>query len=131
MSKYIGSVKQRRNALKRRRRYLRQPWAREKESKRFREKNAWYKATIMGHYGGKCKRCGFDDLRALSIDHTEQNGKKHTTLNGRRYGGMALYRWLTRNKYPKGFRVLCLNCQFIVYFEHRARIRDMRNVKQR
>lgn len=74
------------------------------------------KAVVLAHYGGKC-RCGFSDSRALSIDHVAGNGRSHLRslkLNG----GRAFYRWLIRNAFPKGFRVLCMNCQWIKRFQH-------------
>lgn len=57
--------------------------------------------------GGKCARCGFDDPRALQIDH----------VGG---GGMAELRSLTRYQYlrkvladPTGYQCLCANCNWI------------------
>jgi hypothetical protein len=84
-----------------------------------RRRNKRLRLAAFSHYGGaKCKRCGFDDERALTIDHVKQDGNKHLRPNGVRYGGASLYNWLNQNHYPAGFRVLCANCQFIVYKEH-------------
>ena len=68
------------------------------------------KRRVLTHYGGgicACVRCGFADLRALSIDHINGNGHKE------RKGGIALYESLKQRGFPDGYQTLCLNCQFI------------------
>ncbi len=73
------------------------------------------KAEVLTHYGkGKCAciKCGFGDLRALSIDHINGGGRLHR--QGAGIGsGSAMYVWLKKNNYPSGFQTLCLNCQWI------------------
>jgi hypothetical protein len=61
----------------------------------------------------KCQRCGFDDIRALSIDHINGGGRKHTREMKLRSDGRALYEWIKEDNYPQGFQVLCMNCQWI------------------
>jgi hypothetical protein len=70
------------------------------------------KAETLKHYSPSltCQRCGFADIRALSIDHVKGGGHRHVTSIG---GTEAFYLWLKKNKYPPGFQVLCMNCQFI------------------
>ena len=74
----------------------------------------WYlkkKLNILSHYSNgiiKCAHCGFDDIRALSIDHIDGGGAPH-----RRMTGNDIYGWLKRNGYPDGYQVLCMNCQLI------------------
>lgn len=67
------------------------------------------KLQVFKAYGGaRCRCCGETTLLFLSIDHKHNNGAKH-----RRQGvgsGVNLYRWLRRNGYPRGFQVLCHNC---------------------
>jgi hypothetical protein len=59
----------------------------------------------------RCKKCGFDNLNALSIDHIKGGGSRHRKkLNT---SGIGFYRWLRDNKYPSGFQVLCMNCQWL------------------
>ncbi len=69
------------------------------------------KVEVLTHYGdGKCAciKCGFSDIRALSIDHISGNGSYHTkSIRGN------LYRWLQKEGYPDGYQTLCMNCQFI------------------
>jgi len=76
------------------------------------------KQNILSHYSkGKicCKKCGKTNINILSIDHIKGGGIKHTKeiCGSVRGGGVYLYRWLLKNNYPKGFQVLCMNCQFI------------------
>ena len=77
------------------------------------------KAKVMRHYSPnlKCMRCGISNIHVLSIDHIQGNGKQHRQNIGN-IGGFAFYRWLHRNKYPLGFQVLCMNCQFIKRVEN-------------
>lgn len=88
------------------------------------------KIKVLTHYGnGKCAcvRCGFNDLRALSIDHIYGGGNKHRKeINLGSGGGLNFYKWLINNNYPEGFRTLCWNCQIIAEYEKR----DLKRNKQ-
>jgi hypothetical protein len=50
----------------------------------------------------------------LTIDHIANNGSQHRReLSGDGYrdaSGYKTYRWLENNGFPKGFQVLCANC---------------------
>ena len=66
------------------------------------------KIEAIAAYGGKCACCGESELQFLCIDHINGGGNKHrATIKG---GSLNFYRWLKRNGYPYGFRVLCWNC---------------------
>lgn len=72
--------------------------------------------TLWFYSGGepKCFCCGEKETTFLTIDHINGGGKTHRKQMGR--GGQQIYRWLKRNNYPEGFRILCFNCnsgQFI------------------
>lgn len=76
------------------------------------------KTTVMMHYGSdgiaKCAKCGYNDIRALSIDHIDGKGCDHRKELGRGNGsGKKFYKWLIKNNFPDGYQVLCMNCQFI------------------
>jgi len=83
------------------------------------------KLKVMQHYSGKqIPECSnpfgqhkdpYTDIRALSIDHINGGGNRHLQALG--FGRSRFYRWLKRNNYPSGFRVLCMNCQFVGRFE--------------
>jgi hypothetical protein len=66
----------------------------------------------LTHYGdGKCScvKCGFDDIRALSLDHINGDGHEHRDEGT----GYNLYRLLIYNDYPIGLQTMCYNCQFV------------------
>lgn len=69
------------------------------------------KEKVLTHYGHgsvKCKCCGEDDHRCLALDHIKGDGKRHRFS----FPGDKLYWMLLKRKFPKGFRVLCYNCNF-------------------
>lgn len=45
----------------------------------------------------------------LAIDHIHNDGNKMRRQHGT---GMQLYRWLLKHRFPKGFQILCMNCNF-------------------
>ena len=78
------------------------------------------KLGILTHYGGGkpvCVKCGFNNERALSIDHLNGGGIQHFKQKGVGYG-QKFYYWLKRNNYPEVYQTLCMNCQFIKRFEN-------------
>jgi hypothetical protein len=67
---------------------------------------------VLTHYSNgtvSCKVCGIKDIRVLSIDHINGNGKAHF----RQIGHNRIYDWLIKNNFPEGYQVLCMNHQFI------------------
>lgn len=72
--------------------------------------NRKLKQDAIDAYGGQCKcgcGCLIKDYEFLTIDHKNGGGTKHRKETG---GGYHFYRWLRKNGYPEGFRVLCWNC---------------------
>lgn len=70
------------------------------------------KKTILIAYGGsnpECACCGETDIESLCIDHINNGGNSHRKII-RRLAGYSFYVWLKQNNYPKGYRVLCMNC---------------------
>lgn len=61
----------------------------------------------------KCECCLEDNLEFLTIDHINGNGNKHRKENKAGFG-TTFYRWLIKNNFPKGFRVLCMNCNMTI-----------------
>jgi hypothetical protein len=76
-----------------------------------RASNRRLRLEVLYHYGTKCACCGVDHFEFLVIDHIDGGGKKQRREQGLS-GSYALYRWLRRNNYPPGYRVLCHNCNF-------------------
>ena len=61
--------------------------------------------------GGKCIRCGFDDYRALQIDHVNGGGReKLSKLNGLGYMNQVIQSVLNGESQ---FQLLCANCNWI------------------
>lgn len=74
------------------------------------------KAEVIGKYGGKCACCGEWELVFLNIDHPNRDGAMHRMVEwGTRGPGSRVYAWLKRRGYPKGYRVLCFNCNFATW----------------
>jgi hypothetical protein len=56
----------------------------------------------------------YTTIEALSIDHINGGGdRERRLLVGRRGGGVNFYWKLKQRGYPKGYQILCMNCQFI------------------
>lgn len=78
---------------------------------------------VLTHYGnGKlaCVHCGFNDIRALSIDHIAGGGKQHE----RERRSTQLAQWLRKRGFPLGYQTLCMNCQFIKKLENKEQTKQ-------
>lgn len=69
-------------------------------------KNHALRELCINHYGGKCDCCGENKYEFLVFDHINGGGNQHR-ING---DGRKIVRYLIKNNYPDGFRVLCHNC---------------------
>lgn len=67
------------------------------------------KRLVLQHYGGHCDCCGESMIEFLAIDHINGGGNRQR-LAGIHHTGLKMYRWLRKQGYPEGFRVLCHNC---------------------
>lgn len=71
------------------------------------------KAECFQFYGGKCHCCGETKIEFLTLDHEQGNGNIHRIgLFKHNVGGTHMYRWLKKNLYPKGYTILCMNCNW-------------------
>lgn len=78
------------------------------EQKRHREKLRY---TVIEHYSNgtmACACCKEDTYQFLAIDHIIPVGRK--PKDGSPRSSAVLYRWLIRNGFPNGYRILCHNC---------------------
>ena len=78
-----------------------------------RESRQKLKLACLVVYGGenpKCECCEEKENKFLSIDHIGGGGTKHREKI--KMYGSRFYQWLKNNNFPKGFRVLCHNCNF-------------------
>ena len=70
------------------------------------------KIETLQHYSSNipsCACCGETIIEFLCIDHINGDGNKHRKEIGLTHGA-KMYQWLKKNNYPKGFQVLCCNC---------------------
>ena len=63
---------------------------------------------VIKYYGGRCSCCGESDPCFLAIDHINGGGNKHRKSLGQAH--CITPRWYIKNNFPKGFQVLCHNC---------------------
>jgi hypothetical protein len=75
------------------------------------------KAEVLARYGTSCRRCGYDeDVRALQIDHIENNGaEERKSLGGQKFSGWKFYDFLKKSDWPDGYQTLCANCNLLKY----------------
>lgn len=89
----------------------------EKGKERYRRYGHHLKEKAISYYSdGKmcCKQCGYNDIRALALDHVDDGGGKH-----RKTVKVSIGAWCRTQKYPPGFQVLCMNCNWIKEMERR------------
>jgi hypothetical protein len=80
--------------------------------KRGNEKRVQDKLKVISHYSkgiNSCECCKEKYYEFLSIDHINGGGRKHRKEV---VGNNKIYEWLIKNKFPIGYRVLCMNCNF-------------------
>ena len=72
------------------------------------------KQQVLNRYGNACVVCKFDDIRALQIDHINNNGaEERKALGGQNVSGWRFYQYLVKNNLPDGYQTLCANCNMI------------------
>lgn len=83
--------------------------------KKWKEYSTKLRLIVLLHYGGsppKCACCGTENINVLTIDHIYGGGNQHRKKIGGRLG-TKFYLWLIKNNFPKGYQVLCRNCNWI------------------
>lgn len=81
----------------------------EKYARHSRESKQRLKNRLFEVYGDKCVLCGFDDKRALTLDHVKNNGAEERKELSER----GVYRRALEHQNKGDYRILCMNCQFI------------------
>ena len=81
----------------------------ERHAKSSRESKRRRRERLFQAYGRVCTLCGFDDERALTLDHVLNNGAEERA----QLGPQAVYLRALRPEYRSEYRILCMNCQFI------------------
>ena len=67
---------------------------------------------VFDKLGHKCSRCGFDDKRALQVDHINGGGEK----DRQRFSQTTFLQYVLAN--PELFQILCANCNWIKRHEN-------------
>ena len=75
------------------------------------------KDKVYAVLGKKCTRCGFDDWRALQIDHINGNGESER----KKFGGNSAKFFLGILEHPENYQILCANCNWIKRYENNER----------
>lgn len=97
-----------------RKQYRKRPERKLKQKESFKKYYYKLKNSTLIHYSGdppKCACCGETIYEFLTIDHIDNKGAEHRKKIGIS-GGASFYIWLKHNGYPKGFQILCLNCNW-------------------
>jgi hypothetical protein len=102
-------------------------WKREHSSYRrdyTKKGNRAFREQVLFHYGGEIPACacpsgtcGETRIQFLCLDHIGGGGNAHRAKVG---GGSSFYRWIVKNGFPVGFRVLCHNCNMAMGFYGRC-----------
>lgn len=73
------------------------------------------KDAVFCAYGGyECACCGETERKFLTLDHIASDGAswRRQTFGVRTSAGGRTYAWLAKHGFPKGYQVLCMNCNF-------------------
>lgn len=86
---------------------------RKMEADKSKRLNAVLREEVFAAYGGyRCSCCGETERLFLTIDHVENDGARMRADGTHGRGGTQFYQWLRINGFPKGFQVLCVNCNY-------------------
>lgn len=81
-----------------------------------RERRALWRKKIFQLLGGEqCSSCGFDDYRALQIDHKNGGGRREFQNNPHLIKPSQYFAHIEKN--PTAYQILCANCNWIKRFE--------------
>ena len=72
------------------------------------------KEKVYAQYGNCCKQCGFDDRRAMQLDHVLGGGTKER--KEKRWSNASVYS--DALKHPEKYQLLCANCNAIKRYEN-------------
>ena len=80
-----------------------------REAKRAKERRYYQRLrnAVLILYHPCCRQCGFDDRRALQVDHIYGEGGKDYRKKGPR--GVLI----DALRYPRRYQILCANCNTI------------------
>jgi len=84
------------------------------------DRNLETKLLLFSYLGGKCVKCGYDDHRALQLDHIKGNGSKTRKESGLHKNRIKYYNYLLQNpSYTlEEIQLLCANCNWVKRYEN-------------
>lgn len=97
-------------------RRTRERYAKKKAEGGIIKKGIGIRNRLLNVLGADCARCGYNDFRALEIDHVNGNGRKEMTSFGK---PDKMYLFYYRNPIiaKQKLQVLCANCNMIKRYE--------------
>lgn len=94
-------------------------WYRHRNRVTERTRRETARKEVLHFLGGKCSICGFDDWRALQLDHINGDGARDRRENGTGSLTTAGYRRLLADpETPNKFQILCANHNWIKRYEN-------------
>lgn len=81
------------------------------------ETNWRRRLAILAILGSKCVRCGFDDPRALQVDHVNGGGSQHRKSLSHSWGSKFWEAELSERR--AAYQLLCANCNWIKRYENK------------
>lgn len=87
----------------------------EKNREQRRNANNRARLIVIEFLGNKCKKCGFDDWRALQVDHVNGGGTRERINMS--HTSWSLLKRIKAN--PFKFQLLCANCNWIKRYEEK------------
>ena len=91
------------------------------EAARWRRSYQALRERVFNRYGAVCVHCGYDDMRALDLDHVR--GHRYPKRKGKKrsYSRDSMLQSL---KAPDGeFRILCRNCNWIAWLDRKDKVK--------
>lgn len=82
------------------------------------------KDEIFNYFGNRCNRCGFDDKRALQIDHVNGGGAREIKAIGNYRMRKNLIKRINAGDNIKDYQLLCANCNWIKRHENDETVRN-------
>ncbi len=80
------------------------------------EKRIQKRRELIEFMGAVCQKCGFEDARALQIDHINGGGRNEFRKNPRLVKIKVYFEHIRKNR--TNYQLLCANCNWIKRFEN-------------
>jgi hypothetical protein len=78
------------------------------EREKQRKRNEVVKQQIVKAYGGFCQCCGETEMKFLTLEHVNRDGKAHRA----KFKANVYYDLMKRGFPQEGYTILCMNCNW-------------------